>query len=351
MFPTTEIHSGAVLLNITGASIGRCAVADERVLGGNVNQHVCEIRCNRERLDPNFLKDFLLSEPGQRQIESFQAGGNRQGLNFAQIRSFHVPRPKISEQRAIVAALSDVDALIGALDKLITKKHLIKLATTQRLLTGKVRLPGFVGDWAPLNMAEHSLLKARIGWQGLTTAEYLKTGKYRLVTGTDFEGGKVDWSRCFFVNESRYSQDHYIQLRSGDVLLTKDGTIGKVGYVDTLPGPATLNSGVFVIRPKNGAYDPLFFYYVLTSSIFELFLARLQAGSTIVHLYQKDFVGFSFMAPEKTEQSAIARVLSDMDAEITTLEHRRDKTKAIKQGMMQALLTGRIRLIKPGTKT
>jgi type I restriction enzyme S subunit len=115
--------------------------------------------------------------------------------------------------------------------------------------------------------------------------------------------------------------------------------------VDFLPGPATLNSGVFVIRPKGDAYDQLFFYYILSSRVFDDFLAQLQAGSTISHLYQKDFVNFSFLAPRVPEQTAIAAVLSDMDAELAVLEQRLDKTRALKQGMMQELLTGRIRLV------
>ena len=131
----------------------------------------------------------------------------------------------------------------------------------------------------------------------------------------------------------------------GDVLLTKDGTIGKVGYVDTLPGPATLNSGVFVIRPHDGRYDSRFFYYVMTSRAFDEFLAKLQAGSTISHLYQKDFVDFSFSAPGVPEQTAIADVLSDIDADLVALEARRVKAQALKQGVMQQLLTGNIRLI------
>jgi type I restriction enzyme S subunit len=102
-----------------------------------------------------------------------------------------------------------------------------------------------------------------------------------------------------------------------------------------------------VIRPKAKTYVPMYMYYVLTSQIFDDFLARLQAGSTISHLYQKDFVGFTFNAPQTTEQEAIATVLSDMDAELAALERRRDKTRGIKQGMMQQLLTGRVRLVEP----
>ena len=127
-----------MLLNITGASIGRNAVADITVARGNVNQHVCEIRTDPKRLDPHFLNSYLLSAAGQKQIDSFQAGGNRQGLNYGQIRSFLIPRPTLSEQRAIAEALSDVDGLLAALEALIAKKR----ATMQQLLTSKTHLPG-----------------------------------------------------------------------------------------------------------------------------------------------------------------------------------------------------------------
>ena len=231
------------------------------------------------------------------------------------------------------------------LTRLIAKKRDLKQAAMQRLLTGRTRLPGFRGEWEFIGVAEKSSLKARIGWQGLTTAEYRTTGEYYLVTGTDFVNGRVNWANCCFVDRSRYVQDRNIQLRARDILLTKDGTIGKVGFVEGLPGPATLNSGVFVIRPKGNAYDPLFFYYILTSRVFDEFLARLQAGSTIWHLYQKDFENFRFRAPCLSEQAAIAALLSDMDAEIAALEQRLAKTRALKQGMMQELLTGRTRLV------
>jgi type I restriction enzyme S subunit len=200
------------------------------------------------------------------------------------------------------------------------------------------------GEWEAFSMADNSSLKARIGWQGLTTAEYLRTGDYYLVTGTDFASGRVNWASCCFVTEQRYAQDRNIQLRQGDILLTKDGTIGKVGYIDSLPGPATLNSGVFVIRPKNLAYNPKFFYYILSSRIFDDFLGKLQAGSTISHLYQKDFISFSFLAPSFPEQTAIAGALGDVDALVRALERLIAKKRDLKQAAMQQLLTGQTRL-------
>jgi type I restriction enzyme S subunit len=294
-----------------------------------------------------FLMQLLNSNAyKQRAKDQIYLGGGVGNLNVDVVRRYPIVAPPLPEQRAIAEALSDVDGLLGGLDRLIAKKRDLKQAAMQQLLTGQTRLPGFHGEWVPLNMADNSTLKARIGWQGLTTAEYLKTGDYLLVTGTDFIDGRIAWSSCCFVAAARYTQDRNIQLRSKDILLTKDGTIGKVAYVDHLPGPATLNSGVFVIRPKDEAYEPHFFYYILTSRIFEEFLNKLAAGSTISHLYQKDFVTFSFLVPPTIpEQTAIAEVLREMDGELAVLEQRREKTRALKQALMQELLTGRTRLI------
>ena len=242
--------------------------------------------------------------------------------------------------------------MITSLEKLIAKKKAIKQGAMQELLTGKKRLPGFSGAWKELNLVANSKLKARIGWQGLTTAEYLSQGNYILITGTDFINGKIEWSTCCYVEKKRYDQDPHIQVTEGDVLITKDGTIGKVAIVERLPKPATLNSGVFVVRPLvKSNYNSRFVYHILNSSIFVDFLSKLSAGSTINHLYQKDIGGFSFFVPPTIEeQEAIASILSDMDAEIEQLGKKLAKYRLVKQGMMQELLTGRIRLIETDKK-
>ena len=195
-------------------------------------------------------------------------------------------------------------------------------------------------DWEMLNLGKSSVLKARIGWQGLTTAEYLDAGDYYLITGTDFKHGYIHWDNCVYVEKLRYDQDKNIQVKKDDVLVTKDGTIGKVAFVNNVPKKTTLNSGVFVIRPVHKSYYPRYFYYVLMSEHFKDFLGKLTAGSTISHLYQKDFVHYEFpLPPTLTEQKAIATALSDVDTLITSLEQSLTKKKAIKQGAMQQLLT------------
>lgn len=286
-------------------------------------------------------------------------------LTAPQIKKYLVAIPKSTiEQTAIATALSDMDSLISSLQTLIVKKQAIKLSAMQNLLSGKIRLPEFTQrpdgsskttrqtelgcvpeDWKIGTIGKDCVLKARIGWQSLRTDEYLESGEYGLITGTDFNNGLVDWKTCSFVSEWRYKQDTNIQLKVNDVLITKDGTIGKLGYINELPFSATLNSGIYVIRPKNSnLIEPMFLFYLFSSEYFNDFISVISAGSTITHLYQKDFVNFQFPLPSKTEQTAIAQLLSDMDAEIEVLECRLKKTQALKQGMMQALLTGKIRL-------
>jgi len=195
-------------------------------------------------------------------------------------------------------------------------------------------------DWEVKNIVENSTMKARIGWQGLTVSEYLDKGEYFLITGTDFVDGKIKWDTCHFVEKLRYDQDKNIQIKKDDILITKDGTIGKIAFIEDLPMPATLNSGVFVIRPKkNNNYLPNFLFYVFNSFYFNDFLSRLTAGSTIVHLYQKDFTSFNFpLPPTLAEQTAIATALNDADALIQKLEQLIAKKRNIKTGAMQELL-------------
>lgn len=199
-------------------------------------------------------------------------------------------------------------------------------------------------DWEVKNVSESCLIKSRIGWQGLKKSEYMSSGDYLLITGTDFDNGQVNWKSCAYVSKARYEQDCNIKIRPQDILISKDGTIGKVAYLGMIPKAGTLNSGIFVIRANDRKIDQVFLSKIFMSFYFEEFLNRLVAGSTINHLYQKDFVKFCFPLPNSEEQTAIATALSDVDSLISALTKKIEKKKAIKQGLMQQLLTGKKRL-------
>lgn len=295
------------------------------------------------------------------QIAEKTQGSTRARTSIKKLRNILFCMPNVKEQTAIATALSDVDSLISALTKKIEKKKAIKQGLMQQLLTGKKRLPGYEKnresvqtewgtipkDWKTLSIGKCCSIKARIGWQGLKKSEYQSSGEYVLVTGTDFLNGRIDWKSCVYVSKKRYEQDSNIQIVKHDILITKDGTIGKVAFLDDVPCLGTLNSGIFVVRSHSEELDQSYLSKIFKSFIFDAFLESLVAGSTINHLYQKDFVHFNFPVPPTiSEQTAIANILSDCDSEIAALEEKRDKYKEIKQGMMQQLLTGKIRLIK-----
>ncbi|OEE62293.1 restriction endonuclease subunit S [Vibrio splendidus] len=368
-YKRTQLIENDLVMPLRG-KVGEVGLISKELVGANLTRGVALIALEKEYV-PQYVKQALCSESAKNRLLNSMNGSALQEISIGTLRSFKLVIPQSSkEQTAIATALSDVDVLLSELEKLIAKKQAIKTATMQQLLTGKTRLPAFVKykngkssnhfegnnlqnqagiapeGWGRVTLGHDATLKARIGWQALTTKEYLEFGPRLLVTGTDFNAGIVDWNSCCYVSEWRYKQDFNIQLREGDVLVTKDGTIGKVGYVSKLPLEATLNSGVFVIRPKNKKFVPKFLFYVLNSSIFTDFIRAITAGSTITHLYQRDFVNFGFYAPTEEEQTAIATILSNMDEEIQALKQRLSKTRQIKQGMMQELLTGKTRLIQ-----
>ncbi len=160
-------------------------------------------------------------------------------------------------------------------------------------------------------------LKARVGWQRLTKAEQMPTGDYMLVTGTDFTpSNEVDYSTCSYVSKNRYDQDENIQLKNGDVLITKDGTLGKVAVVGNLPKPATLNGGVFVVRSKDGKLYNRYIAHYLQSSYFKRAVDSQKTGSTISHLTQGLFSRLEIPVPPIEVQREIVRIL-DTFTELT----------------------------------
>lgn len=339
-----RLTEGDVLV-CEGGEIGRAAVWHGELAEAYFLNTLHRLR-SRGRYSPRLLVAFLERWAATGELSAVVGKATLAHLTKENLLRVPLPVLPASEQMWTVEALESIDSLVAALERLIAKKRDIKQGLMQELLTGRTRLPGFAGDWTTLRVAAVSHLKARIGWQGLTTEEYRASGSHRLVGGTDFADGRVNWNTTPYVDKWRYDQDPNIQLRLGDVLITKDGTIGKVAMVDRLPGPTTLNSGVFVLRPKQGAYDPTFLFCMLRSRAFDEFVAGLSAGSTINHLYQKDLVTLEFQVPPCVEeQAAIAKVILDADAELTALDRRLVSARNIKQGMMQELLTGRTRLV------
>jgi len=199
-------------------------------------------------------------------------------------------------------------------------------------------------DWIVINIGKKFFLKGRIGWQGLKANEFKQQGPF-LVTGTDFNNGEIDWKKCYHITMERYLQDKKLQIQSGDVLITKDGTIGKLAYIDKVPGLVSLNSHLLIIRPLfDDNIDNHYIFYHLKGRNFSDYVAEVQTGTTMASLTQEKVAKYNIPLPSKGEQSRIASALTSIDNLISSLDKLIEKKKNIKQGTMQQLLTGKKRL-------
>lgn len=197
-------------------------------------------------------------------------------------------------------------------------------------------------DWEINKIKYIAVLKGRIGWQGLTSDEYTDEGAY-LITGVDFENGGINWDSCVHVPMRRWEEARDIQIEDGDLLITKDGTIGKVAIVSGCTAPTSLNSGVLRISTIDG-YDRRFLYWVLQSDVFWTWFADKNAGnSTIQHLYQGDFAEFKYAVPPIDEQRAIATFLDSecakIDSIIDDLERQIDRLTRYEESLITETVT------------
>ena len=192
-------------------------------------------------------------------------------------------------------------------------------------------------EWEVIKVKFFTYMKGRIGWQGLKADEFIDEGPY-LVTGTDFKNGRVNWDTAYHISQKRYEQAPEIQLKQGDLLVTKDGTVGKLALIDELPDSASLNSHLLVLRPLFNRYDNHFLYYVLSSLEFKNYFQKVSIGSTMDSLSQEKMGEFIFALPNINEQNSISRYLDKKTAQL-------DKVKSLLEEQIQKLKDYRSSLI------
>jgi type I restriction enzyme S subunit len=179
-------------------------------------------------------------------------------------------------------------------------------------------------NWDIVKLKYYSYMKGRIGWQGLGSSDFIDEGPY-CVTGTDFINGKVNWETCYHVSEERYEMDKFIQIQVGDLLITKDGTIGKLAKITELPDKACLNSHLLIIRPLHNRFSNEYLYYVLSSYVFWKYYTIHSSGSIMASLSQEKLKDFSFPVPSLKEQQLL---VSYLDRQCALIDSVIEKTKA-----------------------
>ncbi|MCI1647510.1 MAG: restriction endonuclease subunit S [Bacteroides sp.] len=183
-------------------------------------------------------------------------------------------------------------------------------------------------------------LKGRIGWKGLRSDEF-KTESYAyLVTGQDFRSSDIEWSKCYQINKNRYDEDPFIQLRNGDLLITKDGTIGKIAKVSNMNKPACLNSGIFVMKQKSkNEFTQGFLYWLLCSDLFKGFNQYTTTGTTILHLYQNVFENMPLLIPSLSEQESISSYLDSKVGKIDGMIEKTEKKIELYEELKKSIIT------------
>ena len=197
--------------------------------------------------------------------------------------------------------------------------------------------------WDIMSLKYCLSLKGRIGWNGLKSEEFEEESYAYLVTGQDFHSDVVDWSKCYQINKERYDEDPFIQLENGDLLVTKDGTIGKVAKVSNLDKPACLNSGIFVVKQTKGLFVQDYLYWLLVSNQLKEFVGFNSTGATIAHLYQNVFENMPLIIPSIQEQHFIASYLNkkvgQIDSSISAINTQIDELKSYRQSIISEVVT------------
>jgi type I restriction enzyme, S subunit len=196
----------------------------------------------------------------------------------------------------------------------------------------------FPEDWIESPVLDLFYIKGRLGWKGLRASEFTYEGPY-LVTGTDFDNGRINWNTCYHISSWRYTESPEIMVKNNDILITKDGTIGKVAFIDFLPAETTLNSHLFLVRRKNEKVIQKYAYYVFVSDHFRKYIESNQSGSTIGGLSQRVFEKFKIPLPSGYYQNKVAEILTNIDELITKTEALIHKYQRIKAGLMHDLFT------------
>jgi len=315
----SAVNAGDIVMAKIGARCGASAILPDWHQTGILSGNALKITIDKSRHSTYYIWQVLWSLYLRGTIELLKATGAQPAISMANLKKFNIPLPPLTEQKAIATALSDADALVSGLEKLIDKKKAIKQGAMQLLLTGKKRLPGFSGEWKTKKFKE--LLEYEQPWKyTVRNTEYSENGTPVLTANKSFLLG--------------YTNETDGICNDTPVIIFDDFTTDSK-YVD-FPFKVK-SSAIKLLRTKDNKADLRFVFGKIQ-------LTRFHLGDH-KRYYISEYQHLEVLVPDLEEQTAIAQVLSDMDSEIEAFEHKLEKYRLIKQGMMQELLTGKKRLI------
>ena len=328
------VQKGELVLNKMKTWQGSLAVSNYEGIVSPA-YYVCEFTNNE--IDKNYIHYLLRNKMYAQEFERLSTGlrVGQWDLSIDDFLNTLIIYPPTKAEQTKIANFLDkkcaqIDSIIEESKKSIEEYKAWKQSVIFEAVTGKnlsckkkdsgIEWLGEIPENFIITRIKHiATLAGRIGWQGLTSQEYSDEGCY-LITGINFSNGEINWESCVRVPYSRWEEASQIQIENGDLLITKDGTVGKVAIVNNMPDKTSLNSGVLLIRQNKKVCSTRFLFWILQSNVFWKWFNYINAGnSTIIHLYQHDFSNFSFPNPSIEIQNEISNYLDAKCAQIDSL--------------------------------
>jgi type I restriction enzyme S subunit len=349
------VRKGAVLIGGIG-DIGKLGFAGCDL---TTNQQIHSVEGISDKINDDYLKYLLYNS-----IDELQKNSSSVVLSIltkTKLLDLNIVAPPLEEQTQIARFL---DHQTGVIDDLIKQKErLIELLKEKRQavintavtkgLDPKVKmkesgikwLNEIPAKWILKKLSYNTYMKGRIGWQGLKHEEFTEVGPY-LITGMNFKDGVIRWDEVYHITQERYNEAPEIQLHIGDVLMTKDGTIGKLLFIDKLPAPASLNSHLLVLRPTDNSYLPKYFYYQLMSDWFLIHIELNKTGTTFYGITQEAVGRYKMLLPPIEEQQ---KIVDYIDHWLNKYENTKEqlftqieKLKEYRKSLISEAVTGKI---------
>ena len=297
------------------------------------NQSCYGLRANKEIVDEDFL--YYLIKYNIRLLKKNTHGSVFDTITRSTFDEIEVDVPDLDVQKKIGYLLSELDKKIELNNKI---NNNLEQQIEAILLLSLIHI-----TYNNVKLGDYLYIKGRIGWKGLKKDEYLEHSDFRIINGESLTKAGIDWSKAGYISQSRYDESPEIMLKKGDILLSKDGTIGKIGYIDSLSAPTTVASGIFVIRNiQPEIISTTFIYFLLKSRLFTDFITARTEGSVIPHLYQKDFMQFEFPLPSKDEMASFEKLTAPMFSFIVSNLNENDRLTRLRDSLLPRLMSGEL---------
>lgn len=328
----SKLYGDEIIISNVGANVGtvfKCPKLDKKMsLAPNAIMM-------KTKGNDDFYYYWFTSRNGQHSLQSIVTGSAQPKFNKTNFKELLVPVPPLKVQEKIAEYLGKIDQKIE-INKRINKNleqqiEIILLKTIND------------ADTQPVKLGDYLYIKGRIGWKGLKKSEYLPISDYRIINGESLTLSGIDWNKAGYISAERYEESPEIMLNIGDILLSKDGTIGKIGYVDKLDAPTSVASGIFVIRnTRQAEISTQFIYYLLKSKLFRAFIASRTEGSVIPHLYQKDFMEFEFQLPSPDDMKIFDNTTAAMFSLVFLNLNENERLIHLRDSLLPKLISGEL---------